>query len=59
MDPIYKVTSRESDGKPVLQQMELGGRSTGLYDLRYTQVWAVNLRTARAIQRDYRQSNAE
>lgn len=57
MDLIYKVTSWTLDGKRVLQQMELHGRSEALYSLRFTAVWATNINAARAIQRQYRQSH--
>lgn len=54
MDPIYRATGRELDGKPVIQQLEVQGRETDLYELRHVFVWAVDVFAARAIQRDWR-----
>jgi hypothetical protein len=62
MDYIYKVSSWKfhdgtgsRDGKTILQQMELHGRSEQLFILRFTAVWAISLNAAKAIQRQYRQ----
>ena len=60
MDLIYKVTGREwDDGVPILQQMGHQGQATELFVLRFTAVWATSLRAARAIQRQYRESQRE
>lgn len=57
MDLIYKVNSFELEaGKPYLQQMERNGRPDSLFCLRFVDVSAVSLNAARAIQRQYRES---
>lgn len=57
MEPIYKVNAYDlGDNKPYLIQMERHGQTDRLFILRWTNVSAVNLATARAIQRDYRQN---
>jgi hypothetical protein len=59
MDLIYKVTGRYLDGKPILQQMEHQGRAKELYVLRFAAVYAVTLRGAKAIQRQYQRHYRE
>lgn len=57
MDLIYRVGARvDTDGKPILTQMESHGSGLGYYDLRFVHVWAQSLTAARAIQRQWRAS---
>lgn len=58
---MYRIPfadSVQTGETPTLDQVETHGTPVNYYDLRYCSVFAVNLATARAIQRDWRRDGS-